>query len=386
MLNYGDIRKLTASDVPPADVVIGGSPCQNLSIAGNRKGLQGKESKLFLEQIRLIKEMRKKYAKTRFMVWENVPGALTSNKKNDFRRVLEETIRVSDSTAPDIPIPKRGWSTAGCIMGRGCSVAWRVFDAQFWGTPQRRRRIALVADFDGKCAPEILFERKGSTGSSESGTCEEKSTSAQTGRGTDPTNAGIIIECSSGTDIAETLDASYYKGTGMRGSIERTIVAVPDVELYSGISYSEYKASNTASPCVHVPMIGGYNNNIVVDNKTKYRARRLTPLECERLQGYPDNYTDIGEWIDSKGKIHKTSSDTVRFKALGNSIALPSWRYVLSRLITYTPNKTMLSLFDGIGGFPLIWNELCGTTVGVSEIEDFPIAVTNKHFGTEDFL
>lgn len=112
-------------------------------------------------------------------------------------------------------------------------------------------------------------------------------------------------------------------------------------------------------------------------------VRRLTPLECERLQGFPDNWTNIGEWTDSKGKLHKKSSDSARYKALGNSIALPSWFYVLSRLSEFCEEKTMASLFDGIGGFPLIWETLNGkgTCIWASEIEEFPIAVTKHHFG-----
>lgn len=115
----------------------------------------------------------------------------------------------------------------------------------------------------------------------------------------------------------------------------------------------------------------------------RYIVRRLTPLECERLQGFPDNWTDIGEWTDSKGKLHKESSDSARYKALGNSIALPSWFYVLSRLSEFCEEKTMASLFDGIGGFPLIWETLNGkgTCIWASEIEEFPIAVTKHHFG-----
>lgn len=113
--------------------------------------------------------------------------------------------------------------------------------------------------------------------------------------------------------------------------------------------------------------------------RTYQTVRRLTPLECERLQGYPDGWTDIGEWVDSKGKKH-ISSDSARYKALGNSIALPPWRYVLGRLYPYCAEKTMASLFDGIGGFPLIWSELGGETLWASEIEEFPIAVTMRRF------
>lgn len=125
---------------------------------------------------------------------------------------------------------------------------------------------------------------------------------------------------------------------------------------------------------------GGMSLNLQNVVRTNQTVRRLTPLECERLQGYPDGWTDIGEWVDSKGKKH-ISSDSARYKALGNSIALPPWRFVLGRLIRYCEEKTMASLFDGIGGFPLIWGELGGETVWASEIEEFPIAVTKRRFG-----
>ena len=120
-------------------------------------------------------------------------------------------------------------------------------------------------------------------------------------------------------------------------------------------------------------------NNVVRELMT---VRRLTPLECERLQGFPDFWTDIGEWTDSKGKLHKESSDSARYAALGNSIALPYWFYVLSKLSEFCEEKTMASLFDGIGGFSLIWETLNGkgSCLWASEIEEFPIAVTKHHF------
>ena len=169
MKHYGNICKINGAEVEPVDVIIGGSPCQDLSVAGKRAGLDGERSGLFMEQIRIIKEMRDatsnvggyRCAKPRYMVWENVPGAFSSNKGEDFRIVLEETAKIADETAI-IPRPDRGkWTNAGAIMGDGWSIAWRVFDAQFWGVPQRRRRIALVADFGGQSAPEILFKRQG---------------------------------------------------------------------------------------------------------------------------------------------------------------------------------------------------------------------------------
>lgn len=175
--HLGDITKISGRTAQPVRVIIGGSPCQDLSIAGRRAGLDGERSSLFMEQIRIIKEMRETYGKEypRYMVWENVPGAFTSNDGEDFRKVLEETVRVADENAV-VPRPPQGkWRTSGCIMGDGFSAAWRVLDAQFWGVPQRRRRIALVADFGGESAPEILFERESvSRNTAESGAARKE--------------------------------------------------------------------------------------------------------------------------------------------------------------------------------------------------------------------
>ena len=137
------------------------------------------------------------------------------------------------------------------------------------------------------------------------------------------------------------------------------------------------------SPCLSA---GSPTGQAAVGVATEYIVRRLTPLECERLQGFPDGWTDIGEWTDSKGKVHKESTDSARYKALGNSIAIPPWTYVLQRLSLCCGAKpTMASLFDGIGGFPYIWESLNGkgSCVWASEIEDFPIAVTKYHFPEE---
>ena len=170
MKHLGDITKINGAEIEPVDVITAGSPCQDLSVAGKRAGLEGERSGLFMEQMRIIKEMRENdkrngrtdyNARPRYMVWENVPGALSSNGGDDFRCVLEETARIVEENAV-IPGPPGGkWSHSGVIMGNGWSVAWRIHDAQFWGVPQRRKRIALVADFGGGSAPEILFIRKG---------------------------------------------------------------------------------------------------------------------------------------------------------------------------------------------------------------------------------
>ena len=178
MKHYGDITKLSGYDLPVVDVITGGSPCQDLSVAGKRAGLAGERSGLFMEQMRIVKEMRERdradgrsgwAVRPRFMVWENVPGAFSSGtpKGADFAAVIEEIIKVCEPGADVcVCVPPGGWTKAGCYYaGDGSwSIAWRVHDAQFWGVPQRRKRIALVADFGGRAAPEILFERKGLRG------------------------------------------------------------------------------------------------------------------------------------------------------------------------------------------------------------------------------
>lgn len=168
MKQLGDITKINGREIEPVEIIAGGSPCQDLSVAGQRAGLGGERSGLFMEQIRVIKEMRDETSKRanepvrpRYAMWENVPGAFSSNKGEDFRIVLEEFCKVKDESA-NVPRPADGkWQSCGCIVGDGYSVAWRVLDAQFWGVPQRRRRIWLVADFGGERAAEILFEREG---------------------------------------------------------------------------------------------------------------------------------------------------------------------------------------------------------------------------------
>ena len=169
MKHYGDISTLDGSELEPVDIISFGSPCQNLSVAGKREGLDGDRSSLFYEAIRIVKEMREatngKYP--RYIVWENVPGAFSSNKGEDFKAVLTEICKVKDEQV-SISKPAK-WENAGRIMGDGYSVAWRLLDAQYWGVPQRRQRIYLVADFDGESAGKILFESEGLSGYSAQG-------------------------------------------------------------------------------------------------------------------------------------------------------------------------------------------------------------------------
>ena len=691
---------------------------QDLSVAGLRKGLAGERSGLFMEQIRIVKEMRERdrqngraveYLRPRYMVWENVPGAFSSNGGKDFQAVLTEIVRIADPDAPDVPLPEKKWSKSGCLYDElgGWSIAWRVHDAQFWGVPQRRKRIALVADFGGLSAPEICFVRKGMSRDPESCEAQRKETAGTAENGIASTitasygtkwngNAGaysggnfvieskdrtaisfqeragkpgggkgILIQnehtgalstlnnqsvfCLQGNgidradtagcngkgwcedvgytlntidrpavysvshdirsakltedeitdplmatdykdppvvayginrercgavvgeevmptlqaaagesgnnkpmvysfdslasnsmksanpnsgcrevDVAKTLDCSGPDPAKNQGGI--AIVQI-DADMYNHKLTGDVAATLNASSCEspthsgpsvlclndqggsvmnhsvdvtgalraeehgHQPI--GYNgsqitseinhsnpqpgdachslttdsrnyvvepimvemtstkNTVVEDgvsptltarmgtggnqvnalcmdvgffqtseekvgallarqykdppityqektdtllasgyekNGTQEAAndmyitgnmvRRLTPLECERLQGFPDGWTDIGEWTDSKGKKHKPS-DSPRYKALGNSIALPFWFYLLRRISAqYERPATLGSLFDGIGGFPLCW-ERCngkGTALWASEIEEFPIAVTKLRF------
>lgn len=174
MIHLGDVSKVNGADIEPVDVITFGSPCQDMSIAGKRAGIKHTgngdkkttRSGLFMEAVRIIKEMREathgRYPT--FAVWENVPGAFSSNKGEDFRLVLEELIKIKESDAEVPPADKNGWPYADLYMGDGWSLAYRTFDAQYWGIPQRRRRIYLVADFRGQRAGKILFEREGFRG------------------------------------------------------------------------------------------------------------------------------------------------------------------------------------------------------------------------------
>lgn len=499
MKRYGDICKIIGADIEPVDCIIGGSPCQDLSIAGKRAGLAGARSGLYVEQIRIIREMREhdretgrtgEFLRPRYMVWENVVGAFSSNKGRDFAAVLEEAIRIAEPEAPGIEVPENGWPTWGGYrdLGGRWSVAWRVLDAQHWGVPQRRRRIALVADFGGTTAHEILFNAKGvyghpaasgETGEGTAGAVENGADDAS-GSGIDcktpwetqsnrvysadgkwPTlpareNSGQnrqSIFCvpindkatrfSGGGDTRKDDGAGNGLGVGHDGEPSPTLTAADRHGVYcAGFKLGDSKQSPTLNaecggnkPVIldmshandvirecgdvvptlqsrmgtggnQVPLAYGVGNgqlneaqcmatekaqtlNTMHDAQAVMQnmaVRRLTPMEYERLQGFPDGWTDIGAWTDEKGKLHKESSDSARYKALGNSIALPPWKWVLKRLCgQYERDATMGSLFDGIGGFTLLWTQLNGWN-GVkwaSEIEPFCVAVTKRHFGDE---
>lgn len=702
-----------------------------MSVAGKRAGLAGERSGLFMEQIRIIKEMRDEcerrlhdaganYNRTdikpRYMVWENVSGAFSSNKGEDFRAVLEETAKVADKNAYVPGLEGGKWSPCGCILGNGWSIAWRLHDAQYWGVPQRRKRICLLADFNGDTAGKVLFElqrettnrdteqaivdigtesrsevqsvSKGLSGdiaqsgkegegiaedtercAGEASKClnswnvrsrhiqpenqpiafepgamsrvgghayedvagtvranagdnqqavvygigsydsngmksdnphsgiyeadtsrtldlnggnpgcnqggmavvqgadvyngeltGEKAATLTAASGASPTRSGPSVVCIEGNGQRESHKGDGYKESDTMytlNTVEQHAVCIENHPADSRVKISENGICQTLSGRMetgggNVPMVmerqepivlesnqnhatiqtngisttlpasmgmgGGYvpmvvepqtfsdiastrsaadgtkgvhsqmmknpEENFVLEpvamaskqisqnigenigmtlcgndykepqcvayglDRASYNqgqnaqynfsvdeekvgtcvakgpnavckavdclngrgkdvngtlatnarkslnsgnvvrcesvVRRLTPLEAERLQGFPDHWTDIGDWIDSKGKTHKGDSDSPRYKALGNSIALPFWQWMAERMMPYLPeNSTMASLFDGIGGFPLVFSRCGCKPVFSSEIEEYPIAVAKKRFGEE---
>ena len=550
----------------------------------------------------------------RYLVWENVVGAFSSNKGKDFAAVLEEIIKIVEPEAPSIEVPEKGWPTWGGYhdeVGGRWSVVWRTHDAQYWGVPQRRRRISVVADFGGDTASEIQFDGESVPGDiAESGASGEgPAEAAEAGAsyavrirgGCDGGGKGALVQTEksgtlgtgndqtifcrqgNGIDRADTAgcngkgwkaDESYTLNTIDRPAVCAEVACMNPWDAQSarvydkdgawhslnanenggmardsvlcagfkagqgaqagGIGYSEEVSptlaavpsgtnqipavmafdttqitskengsqpgfgkpchtlnANAHTPCVALDMThacdvirecgeqvpalqarmgpggnqvpltyqdvtgtlspgahaGSYNgqdayNDMLVCGASPdvahtlrakancaYRedaetyicsavdcrngqesdvggalqartghtlnangvvrsnmvVRRLTPLECTRLQGYPDGWVDIGDWTDEKGKKHK-DADSPKYKALGNSIALPFWDWMLRRMARYLPEgATLGSLFDGIAGFPLIWERIHGKGAArwASEIEPFPIAVTKRWFGEE---
>lgn len=420
MKHLGDITKIHGDKIEPVDCITFGSPCQGLSMAGKRLGFDDDRSVLFLDAARIIKEMR---AATNgmyptFAVWENVPGAFSSNGGEDFRAVLEELARVEQ---PDVSIPRpsgRGgrWSKAGAIAGNGWSLAWRQLDAQYWGVAQRRKRIALVADFRGQRAAEILFERTSLSWNPDKSIPSWKAVAGDSGNSSVGHDRMVqitpVLNDQGGSmmgvtyNVTGTLRAAEHghqpivfdaRGNG-DGEIAPTITGDHENRItdYTAIaierktfneqSFSNYKESDKCSTLkAKAGNIGNGSECLIAEKAIRWIVRRLTPVECERLQGFPDNYTNIGDWTDSKGKKHKYA-DSPRYKALGNSIALPQWFWLMQRMRPYLKEKpTLGSLFDGLGGFPLVWQRAYGegTARWASEIEEFPMAVTKRRFGEE---
>lgn len=416
MQHLGDICDIDGSQLEPVDVVTFGSPCQDLSVAGKRAGLSGERSGLFHQAVRVINEMRETSSGRypRFAVWENVPGAFSSNKGADFHSVLQNLISVVDETAAaDLPRVQK-WHKAGAVVADQWSIAWRVLDAQFFGLPQRRKRIFLIADFASGRAGQILFEPPCSSRNLTQG-CSEKQNpptnpragtheasksldvfalrmrAGKPGGGKGPlvqTNLSGTLGCGNDqtifepiaygfnaihtkrkrrtgrygyeTEVAKTLDTSGICPTCNQGGIAivDTVVSASKSDFFckgiDNLTGPLLASDFTDPPIVTAPQPSGY------------RVRRLTPTECARLQGFPDDWTRdlaIGDptdsqldywwqvwasWAKAQGlKKPKTrnqvrswlanpGTDRALYKLWGNGIALPCAEMVLTRIVAET--------------------------------------------------
>ena len=390
MKHLGDISKIHGGEIEPVDIITFGSPCQDLSLAGKRAGIgEGTRSGLFIEAVRIIKEMRDatngKYPT--FALWENVPGAFSSNKGADFRTVCEELIKIVEPSAVMPPVPPRGWAYADSYVGDGWSLAYRVFDAQYIRTAQRRRRIHLVLDLRGQRARKVLFEREGLRGNFAQG-----GTSGQgaTGGTQDSLGAGgktFVIDfiggqgeyakesyvnptlraggqgavyCLQGNGI-DRADTAGCNGKGWREGESYTLNTVdrPAVAYAAGLNRSQ--VSPTLIARMH-STVGTTQDNLIVPGREKadYIVRRLTPTECARLQGFPDRWGDIEHkecltdedlnfWKDVRNThaaingrtvrdytekqmlnwYNKLHTDSAEYKMWGNGIALPPALYCM---------------------------------------------------------
>lgn len=337
MKHLGDVSKVKGGEIEPVDIITFGSPCQDMSIAGKRAGLKHADmgddettrSGLFLEAIRIIKEMREATngVYPRYAIWENVPGAFSSNRGEDFRTVLEEFIRVKEKDAVMPDVPKAGWPYADCYSGNGWSLAYRVFDAQYWGVPQRRRRIYLVADFRGQRAGEILLKPEGlRRNSAQSGTqgqetarCAKNSVGTAIG-GVDRYNQSFLsglaqtLRTSGGGDCTPTVLAPVavycHQGNGIGADDSKGnapyALKIKNIVIDNIGGNAEMAKESEVAPCLKAtgPLManshpGSYTGQdaytdmfVVGKEKTvavpvHYIVRRLTPTECARLQGFP---------------------------------------------------------------------------------------------------
>lgn len=314
VVQLGDVRKLDLDWLTPVDIICAGSPCQDLSVAGNRRGLKGKRSGLFSEAIRIIREMQRRYSLPRYFVWENVPGVFSSNGGLDFRAVLQQ---ISQAEVP-MP-PDNRWANAGVVEWGSGSLAWRILDAQHWGVPQRRKRLFLVADLAGKSAGQILFEREGMPGNLEKDGRKGGEAAPITGKSIDGTGKELVHNHTY-ADVASTLRAGAGAPKHMSDIQGRLVFALQGSIIYQ---------KTIGSLCADA--YKGINNQYVKQDKCiiqKY-VRRLTPKECERLQGLPDGYTKI----IFNGK---PATDGHRYKALGNGMAQPCADFVLRRIAEFS--------------------------------------------------
>lgn len=349
MRHLGNVSEVNGAEIEPVDVITFGSPCQDLSTAGKRAGLKheanGDEettrSGLFMEAVRIIKEMREATngIYPAFAIWENVPGALNSNKGEDFRTVIEELIKICEPSA-QVPAPgKNRWPYSDVYMGDGWSLAYRVFNAQYWGVPQRRRRIYLVLHLRGECAHKVLFERQGLRGHFETGKNPWQGTPARTQRGANtndrpiafrigayysagmlsnnpkagiiPTSISNTLDCAGGSPISQqggvcivervpyTLKIRSGCEGGGKGALiqtdkSATILVGNDQYLFQPMAFGVDFRNATEYPEVNGALQakpgGGYSENYNQNVRIGYIVRRFMPKECARLQGFPDTW------------------------------------------------------------------------------------------------
>lgn len=284
--HLGNIFDLDGAKIPPVDVLTGGSPCQNLSAAGRRAGLEGDKSSLFFQQIRVTKEMREHSSglQPRYAIWENVTGALSSNQGKDFRQVLQSFISVK---APGVHVPQPPgwkWDPMGYVLGNDFSVAWRTVDSKFWGVPQSRNRVFLVCDFDGHNAGKILF---------------------------DPSRMPILAENNPrGPDrVQESAPGRYeaYRTIGISTdlTIEATTVANIITTRYDNIPTTLIKPAGQS------------------------RLRFFTEVELARLQGFPDY------WVDGLTITDPTPAQVAYWTQIWNQ-----WKTATGSATTQTETQT----------------------------------------------
>ena len=287
MRHVGDISLVNGADIEPVDIITFGSPCTDLSVAGKREGIDAARSGLFFQAIRIIKEMRahdsvdptNQFIRPRFALWENVPGAFSSNKGEDFRRVLEEIAHIADE-AITIPRPTNGkWSTCGCIVGNGWSIAWKVLDAQYLGVPQRRRRIFLVADFGGECAGDILFEPDCLPG--------HPTQSRATGQGITPDAERSTGEASGGGIGLQNETSPTIRAGGGSDSVP-AVMAFDTTQITSPDNYSNPKWGD---PC-HPLAAGAHSPAVVYDSRGNGVGRTVNTLAGDHQSRITD-YTAI---------------------------------------------------------------------------------------------
>ena len=363
--NLGDITKITETQIKKLghiDIVVFGSPCQDLSIAGKREGLDGERSGLFKTAIKIIKWCRK-HCGTEIVLWENVPGAFSSNGGKDFAEVIR--LFTGAKFAP------QKWRNSGVCITKECEMSWRVIDAQYFGVPQRRRRIFAIADFSGRCREPILFESEGvcrditesrekrqdftETAGTLAASCAGLNRPSGNGNQADfcivegqqcfdKQRIGVYGDGNKSSTLSArdykdaTECARDYKGVGNQFVNEGKVIVQHHAVAYNfdSISSNSMKSKNPVSGCNEVDTSITItatqqcpsNNRGGMGINEKSGVRRLTPIECEKLQGFPVDFTKI----PYKGKPAEECPDTPRYKALGNSMAAPVVRWLGKRI------------------------------------------------------